>query len=136
MANEWVKVELLGANRDGEPRRFVIANATSVSKGSLLGLQTPRTIDAAYTQALPMAGVAAEEHPASVGITSISLWTDGIFTVTASDAVVAGEPIIAAAVADKNKVIPAVGAVSGAQTLGYAFEDIGAGSSGEVRLRL
>ena len=34
MANEWVKVELYGANNDGTPVRYTIADATAVQKSN------------------------------------------------------------------------------------------------------
>ena len=40
--HELVPVELYGANNDGEPRRYTIADGVTVSKGTLLALIDPR----------------------------------------------------------------------------------------------
>ena len=136
MTNEWKKVELYGANNDGTPRRYTIADGASISKGQLLSLADPRTAAgaAAYNYC---GGVALEEHLPGVGETSISGWTDGVFTVTASLAIIAGAGIMAA---EDNKVMQApssfAAVASGAAILGYALDDIADGTTGEVRLRL
>ena len=83
MANEWVKVELYGANNEGQIVRYTIADGTSVSKGALLCLSDERTAIAAANWT-PVAGVAAEEHVANQGVTSIGCYTQGIFEAVAS----------------------------------------------------
>jgi hypothetical protein len=131
----WVKVELYGANNDGSPRRYTIADATAVSKGTLLALSTPRTATVAAAASVTYAGVASEEHPASAGITSIAAWTDGIFRAVASDAVVAGQPVTGGAT-DQIYKGQAGTVLSGAALLGYAMEDIAAAGTGAIRLKL
>lgn len=137
MANEWAKVELYGANNDGNPVRYTIANGTSVSKGQLLSIATPRTAVAVTVRDNPIAGVAAEEHIANVGITSIAVWTDGIFDATASKAIHAGAKVIGTTA---NMVTASEAlmsdAASNAIVLGYALEDIGDAAVGAVRLRI
>ena len=61
MVNEFVKVELYGANNDGTPRRYAIADGASVSKGQLLELLDDRTVQLATFES-PIAGVASEEN--------------------------------------------------------------------------
>ena len=123
MANEWVKVELYGANRDGEPRSYDIADGLAVSKGTLMGLSSPRTA-IAHTLNAPISGVALEDHEAGIGVTRISLWTDGEFRVVASAAIIVGAGVSAAtgAVADVNEIIQTTGiAASGAVVCGHAL---------------
>ena len=142
MANEWTKIELFGANRDGEPRRYTVATGLSVSKGEVLKLSDPRTA-IAKTEAVtdPIAGVASEEKNAGDGTTSIALWTDGIFEAVASDAITIGHPFIGTTSTEQNQItaaalVPGIasgGAVTGA---GYALEDAGAAETVNVRLRL
>lgn len=131
MANEWVKVELYGANNDGNPRRYTIADGTSVSKGTLLALTDPRTVTAADATSTAIAGVASEEHIANDGVTTISAWTDGIFNATSSGAVTVGGGIVAA---ESNKVIS--GAVGVYGYIGYVLETFTNGQTKQVRLLL
>ena len=136
MANEWTKVELYGANNDGDVRRYTIADGTSVSKGTLLALTDPRTVTASALQSLAFAGVASEEHIAGQGVTSVAAWTNGIFEATASGAITVGAPIVAGTAGNAVASGSAWGAGSGAIICGYALE---AASNNEViyvRLRL
>ena len=132
MANEWTKIELYGANNDGEVRRYTIADGTSVSKGQLLQLTDPRTVTAKGNAVAPCAGVASEDHKAGLGVTTIGAWTNGIFSVQASDAIAVGEALTG--VADNE--VHTITVASGAAILGYALEAIADGTTGTVRLRL
>jgi len=132
MANEWVKVELYGANNDGNPRRYTIADGASVSKGQLLSLVDARTASFALATGSMFAGVAAEDHLPSVGVTSISCWTDGIFEAVASDAITIGAAISGN---NLNQVI-ADAASTGAAIIGYALEAAADAEVVNVRLRL
>ena len=131
MGNEWVKVELYGANNDGQPRRYTIADGASVSIGSLMMLTTPRTASLATGGYKACAGAASEEHEASIGVTDISCHTNGIFRVVASDAIVAGSPL---STAESNKVHIANSAASGSFVIGYALEN--ANDAGTFSMRL
>ena len=104
MANEWIKVELYGPNNDGEQRRYTVADGTQISKGTLLQLTDPRTASKIGTrtdESIPVAGVASMDKEANDGSTSISVWTNGIFNVVASEAITVGFPVLAA---EDNKV--------------------------------
>ena len=141
MANEWVKVELFGANNDGNPIRYTIADGSAVSKGTLMTLVDARTASFALTMGEPIAGVTSEEKNANDGATSIALWTDGIFEAVASDAITIGHPFIGTTSTEQNQItaaalVPGVasgGAVTGA---GYSLESAGAAETVNVRLRL
>ena len=138
MANEWAKVELYGANNDGCPRRFTIADGVSVSKGQTLVLSDPRTAAGGGAGLFdPCAGVAAMEKEANDGSTSISVWTDGVFEAVASGAIAVGQAIM---FADLNRVkavnLSASGAQMGAQVCGYALEAADNAETINVRLRL
>lgn len=137
MANEWVKVELMGENRDGEPRRYTIADGDSVSKGQLLELLDPRTASASLYRVVPTAyaGIAAEEHKAGEGVTSIAVWTNGVFEATASLAIVVGAPITGTS-ANMVTSSSALIVASGANILGYALEAATDAEVINVRLRL
>ena len=135
MVNEWVKVELYGNNNDGDPRRYTIADGASVSKGTLLELTDPRTAVACTGSQVPIAGVAAEEHVAGQGVTTISAWTNGIFEAVCSGAIILGQNVCGGT-AGNAIASAAVIYASGASVLGYALETGSANETINVRLRL
>lgn len=137
MVYEWKKVELYGANNDGNPVRYNIADGVSVSKGAVLYLTDPFTASGAALGSKAVAGVASEEKAAGNGITSIAVWTDGKFLATASGAVTVGSPIIMDGITANTIKVPAtVILASGAITIGYACETGAAKEEINVRLRL
>lgn len=133
MANELIKVELYGANNDGCPRRYTIADGTSVSKGSLLALSDPRTVTASTGTNFVCAGVASEDHLANEGYTSIAAWTDGIFEAVASGAITIGAPIT---FCESNFVKQAGVGASGATIAGYSLEAAADAELVNIRLSL
>ena len=138
MVNEWVKVELYGQNGDGQQRRYTIADAASVSKGTLLALSDPRTAAASTGATLVFAGVAAESHSPNIGVTTISAWTQGVFEAAASLAIGIGTPITGntTKATDLNYVAAASVLMSGASVIGYALEDATTAETINVRLNL
>src|SRR3990167_6123960 len=62
MADEWIPIELYGANNDGGKRRVTIADGVSVSIGALLQLLDPRTASYGHLAKVAIVGVEAEEH--------------------------------------------------------------------------
>jgi len=136
MANEWVKVELFGANRDGEPVRFTVASGTAIAKGTVLTLTDARTAIAdAGTSGAAMAGVAAEDKANDDFSTSIACWTQGIFEATASGA---GITIGDEYVIWGNKITesPLDGTKSGCKVPGYVYETTADAETVNVRLNL
>jgi len=137
MANEWTKVELYGANNDGTPRRFTIADGTAVSQGAVMALSDPRTVIAAAADTYEFAGIASMDKEANDGSTSISCWTDGVFEAVASDAILLGMGVTGLCV--DNQIIQVQGdspTVSQAHILGHALEAADAAETINVRLRL
>lgn len=90
MVNEWVKVELYGANGDGNPIRYAISSDVAVSKGAIMQLLTGRATTPASTAAVAVAGIAAQDHNPADAETSISVWTDGRFRAVAGAGFVVG----------------------------------------------
>ena len=136
MANEWVKVALYGPNRDGAPRTLNVASGTAISKGTMLTLTDERTglADADTSNAMA-AGVAAADKSGTDFSTSISVWTQGEFIVTASAA--ATIAIGATYAIWGNKVTtPNDTSHTGADHPGYALSAIADGTTGQVRLNL
>ena len=133
MANEWVKVELYGANNDGNPIRFTVPNNVDISQGTLMQLVDPFTASGAVTQGAAIAGVASMDKIANDGSTSISVWTDGRFLAVASAAITVGGEIAMGVL--QNQVWAGVGG-SGAFTCGHALETAATGDTFNVRLKL
>ena len=144
MANEWTKVELYGQNNDGDCRRFAIADGVAVSKGTLLALVDvggTRTASAAVIASKVYAGIASEEHLPNQSVTTIAVWTNGIFEATASGAVGMGSPITGAEYnffqsVKENAATSGCAIASGAGIFGYSFEEAADAEKVNVRLRL
>lgn len=77
MADEAIIVELLG--NKGDPVRYTVADGTTIEKGTVMELEDPRTCKKVSGAGCVIAGIAAEEKTANDGITSISVYTNGIF---------------------------------------------------------
>jgi hypothetical protein len=83
MTAEAVIIELFNG---GRPIRYTCAEATGIAKGALLQISGDRTVSAHSGVDQPIAGIAAFEKVASDGSTTISVYTDGIFDLTAAAA--------------------------------------------------
>jgi len=137
MAYEWEKVELYGANNDGQPRRFTITDGVAVSKGAVLALTDPRTVSIPLLTTTMFAGVASVEKTANNGETTIAAWTQGVFDVTASAAIAVGQSFTGTGANGwQNCIIPTTTYTSGAGIIGYALETGAALEKINVRLDL
>lgn len=137
MAFEWEPVELYGPNRDGEQRRYTIAAGTQVSIGTLMALTDNRTVtklDGTFSAVVPVvAGIAAEEHEADKGVTTISCWTDGLFLGYGSWAHAVGGPCVAAGY--NHFIVSSAITVFGSGTIfGKLMENSVDGAQSEVRV--
>jgi len=131
------KVELYGANNDGNPRRYAIADGIAVSKNTIVYLTDPRTASGAALGSVAVAGIAAEEVTSTDNPGSISVWTDGIFEMTARQAVGVGHPVCADSHTQNTFKEPASAQLaSGAVTFGYCMETATADERVNVRVRL
>ena len=134
MAREATKVELYGANNDGDPRSFTIASSATVAKGTFLKFADPRTASASTGTNDMFAGFANHQKEADYS-TTISAWTNGIFEVTASGAITAGQHLCTAA--PGNYVQASMAALaSGAQVVGIALEDATADTNVTIRINI
>lgn len=119
------KVELYGANNDGDVRRYTVADNTAISKGILLKLTDARTASASTgsaSNALAAAGISNAEKKVNDGSTSLGAWTNGIFEISASGAITAGNAVIFVADNYVGVAPGTVGGASGAIVAGYALE--------------
>ena len=85
MAAEVSIIELLGEPR-GTPIRYTVADANAVAKGAIMQITDPRTVTEHTGADQPIAGIAAHEKVALDGSTSMSIYTNGIFDITAAAA--------------------------------------------------
>jgi|SRR3990167_4210 len=86
MANEAVIIELFNG---GRPIRYTVADGAGIEKGAIAVLTDPRTVITHAAADTPIVGIVAAEKVASDGATTISVYTDGIFDITAAAAGVA-----------------------------------------------
>jgi hypothetical protein len=115
MANEavlFIKTE--------EPIPFTVADNTGIEKGALLKLTDPMTASAASSVNDFIAGIAASEKIANDGRTKLGVYRGGIFKMTASGAINAGQAVSANVMA--NTVLLAGITCSGAAIVGHALE--------------
>ena len=131
------KVEL--TNSTGNPRRFSVVDNFAISKGDLLSLEDARVASYAQsTTGLPAAGIATMDKTASDGSTSISVWTDGIFDLVASGALILGEPVL---FVNDNYVKSALASslsitAAGSLIVGYAMETATDAERVNIRIRI
>lgn len=83
MANEVAIIELING---GEPIQVTVADGGAIAKGTLIKLADPRTGSATSASADPCIGIAAEEKVASNGVTTLTVYTRGIFDIKDSGA--------------------------------------------------
>lgn len=95
------------------------ADGTGIEKGALLTLSDPNTASAATADGY-CAGIAQSEKIANDGMTSIGVYREGIFLLTCSAAITAGQAV--AMTGSGNKVKPATAADKGSKVLGIALE--------------
>jgi len=81
MANEAVIIELFNK---GRPIRYKCADGATIEKGTLLQISGDRTVSAHSAADQPIAGIAAHEKLINDGQTTIAVYTDGIFDLTAA----------------------------------------------------
>jgi len=130
MADETTKVE-----GPYEIHDFTIADAQAVEQGAICLLSDPRTCSGSgLDTGVAFAGIAASEKVASNGKIELGLYTSGIFVMTAvaGGGVTAGNQVV---ISGANTIRPAVaGDLLTDAVIGVALEDIGAGTTGEVKV--
>lgn len=115
------------------PIPFTVANATGIEKGCVLKLTDDMTAIANDTEGAPVAGIAASEKIASDGNTKLGVYRAGIFKMTASGSISAGDPVTPTSSAAPNRVIKA--ATNEEDILGTAMGDATDGQTFLVELK-
>jgi len=83
MAAEAVIIELFNG---GRPIRYTCADGATIEKGAIAVLTDPRTVITHAAVDTPIVGIVAAEKVANDGATTVSVYTDGIFDMTAAAA--------------------------------------------------
>lgn len=123
MAREATKYELYGYNSNGDIRNFTIASNAAIVVGTIMKFADPRTISASTGTADMVAGIAAMEHNGTDYSTTCSVYTNGIFKLTASGAITAGDRLVTAIPGNYVKsVVAETNVASASIVIGYALE--------------
>jgi len=106
---------------------FTVADGTGFGKGTFLKLADPMTASAHDGDEDYVAGIAKTEKIANDGKTNLAVWRKGIFKVTASGSITAGQTVALGAIANSVKVSDATCVSS--KTLGIALETASEGQT-------
>jgi len=118
------------------PINFTCADGTGIEKGAICKLSDPMTAALADGDEDYVAGIAKTEKIASDGKTKVAIYTDGIFKLTASGSITAGQTVATHASSGGSNVVAAATATAvGCKTLGIAFDTASEGESIRVMLR-
>lgn len=119
----------------GEPIPFTVADGTGIEKGTILQLTDLMTASAADgTTGDPVAGIAKNEKIASDGNVKLAVYRQGIFKLTASGSISAGDPLCTAdGAAAPNRVEKA--ATNEEDLLGTALETATDGETFKAELK-
>lgn len=137
MANEVIKVELLGANNYGDPLTMTCASGTTILKGTIVKITDPRTISASTGTGDRIIGITAADKDGTDFSTSVPVWTNGIFDMVASNAITAGD-LVKSAAGTGNQVMTVTSAdaavASYSIVIGTALETATDGERIQVRV--
>jgi hypothetical protein len=135
MTYEATKIELFGANNDGQPIDYVYSGTSMALKGTLVAISGATNGQRICSKALthlegaPIAGVlsadASGAYVLGQDFPRVGVWTQGVFQFRCSGASTAGAPIASVSeIGSENWVMvcPMVNAASGgAVKIGYAM---------------
>ncbi len=131
MANEAVIIELFNG---GVPIVYTCADGVGILKGTLMELDSDRTVIANTNDNNPIVGIAAAEKVASDGSTTIAVYTNGIFDLL-TDAGSDNAGVMLANSATENTLQTGDGNdLLQGSNVGYLLEDSGNGTTDAVRV--
>jgi len=134
MANEAVIVELLG--NKGDPMQFICVDGDAYPKGTILKLSDNREADLSAADGDLCAGICAMEKVANDGSTTVSAYTNGVFTLTEANSaeIAVGKPVT---IGGANLIkLAAAGEASTGDIFGRALATIAKNGTGSVRVLL
>ena len=132
MANEAKIIELYNG---GKPIRFTCLDNTTIEKGTLLELEDTRTVKKVSGSDIPIAGIASAEKVADDGATSIAVYQDGMFEMTATGSVTVGYDVVSAGADNTIKNYTTLDGEKG-RILGKALNTGTTGDTIRVRVNL
>jgi hypothetical protein len=131
MANEAVLV-----SEQEYPINMTVADGTGIEKGAILKLADPLTASLSNGDEDYVAGIASSEKIAGDGRTKLGVYRRGIFRVSASGSITAGQAVAtSSSTTGSNHVVAATATAIGGKTLGIALEDH-TGGSGTILVEL
>ncbi len=105
----------------GRPIPMTVADGTGIEKGTVLKLTDPMTAAPSDGDNDVIAGIAAEEKIASDGRTTLGVYREGVFKMTAGGAITVGDAVNTnASTGAANEVV--VAGVNDENVLGIALE--------------
>lgn len=113
------------------PKSLTVANATAITKGTVLKLTDPNTASASAAANDIVAGIAYTDKIASNGITQLAVISgpgDELKAV-ASGSITAGDVLVTADAAFPNYLVTAGANISGSQIIGSSKESASAGET-------
>lgn len=130
------KITLLG-NR-GDPIEVTVLHNVAIPKGTLMQLSSdPKTATASSAANEIFIGVLVEEKVSTDGITTVAVYTHGLFEMTTGvgDSAVLGGTVMLGGL-NEITLADASAAEDGAQVVGISQETLGASASGVVKINV
>ena len=135
MADEAIIVELLG--NQGDPISYIVADGTTIEKGTVLELEDPRTAKKVSGAGVVIAGIAAAEKVANDGSTNLAVYTNGIFELkTAAGGTATLGSYVRSAGADNTIDVSTTLDDETGKSIGKSLETGGAAETVSVRVLL
>jgi len=113
------------------PINFTVANATAITKGSILKMTDPMTAIITSAANDPVAGIIQSDKIASDGVTKAAVFREGVFKVSLSGSCTVGDALVTDASPNFVKTAPTSITLSGSNIIGTALET---GTTGQTIL--
>lgn len=125
MANEAVIIELLG--KDGDPMQYTVAEATDITKGTLMQLSSdPRTMSATSADGDHFVGILAHDKVGGDGSTKATVYTHCVADIKDAGAGIALGAIAKINGANLVATADQAGIQGDNEVVGQALETVGA----------
>jgi len=118
----------------GLPINFTCADGTGIEKGAICKMSSPMTAALADGDNDIVAGIVQSEKKASDGITSVAIYRQGVFRVTCSGSLSAGDPVVTGASSGGTNYV-AKATADQENVLGIMLEDATDGQTKLMELR-
>lgn len=134
MANEAVLIELLG--KDGDPMQYTVAEATDITKGTLMYISAdPRTMAATSATSQYFVGVLAADKVGGDGSTKATVITHAVYDMKDSGAGMTIGTLCQVAGANTVKTADEAGALGECEVVGQVLETVAASEVSAIKIR-